>query len=771
MPLKLLSLTGFLLLSATIAMAQENSSSEAAKSPENVGGTWHAQFETPWGIQTYHLHVSLENQDSPQAKAEVETDGEKRDIQFTDVEVNGDAISFAEVRTFGQREMRIEYMGKREGKNLTLIRSFGERGGQEVTATRQLPKPLPAANPAPVVDIKIDRLIKDAFKNSFLIGMAGDLPVRYSEAELDLAAEHFNAITPENCMKPERLHPSEDGWQFGQSDALVEWGQANNMSIHGHTLVWHAQTPRWFFEGEDKEVIRKRMQQHIETLVGRYKGKLQSWDVVNEAINDGGDQETATTENLRDSNWLKSLGPEFLTLAFQYTHAADPDAVLYYNDYSIESGPKHASSMVLLKRLLAEGAPVQGVGIQGHWRSGQVPFDDIEKAILDYASLGLKVSITELDVTIRGESGGQFGRRRFRSSTPASLEDLNAQAEDYARLFEIFKKHEDVIERVTFWGLNDRRTWRWGQHPLLFDGANNPKPAYVAIVDEAKEDETEKREDAPQGIKVEDGGSGPYSAIATESPFLAGMTIYRPLDLAPFGHEKKLPVLLWGNGACANTTEEHKNFLNEIASHGYIVLGIGPLNQLEKRDETARQRTNASQMLSALDWIIAEDARQESDFAGKIATTKVAAMGMSCGGLQALEISDDPRIRTTVVCNSGILPDRSPLPGMPDLKKEHLKRLHGPVLYIMGGPSDIAYKNAMDDFSRIDHVPIAMTNLDVGHGGTYRQPHGGEFARIAIAWLDWQLKDQTEGAKTFVGEKSELKRNDKWTIETKNLDP
>ena len=144
------------------------------------------------------------------------------------------------------------------------------------------------------------------------------------------------------------------------------------------------------------------MKDHINTLVGRYKGKIHSWDVVNEAINDGGNQETGQTENLRNSKWLQTLGPEFLTLAFKFAHDADPDAILYYNDYSIESGPKHDSSMVLLKRLLKDGAPIHAVGIQGHWRTGSVPYDDIDKAISDYASLGLKVSITELDVTIRG---------------------------------------------------------------------------------------------------------------------------------------------------------------------------------------------------------------------------------------------------------------------------------------------------------------------------------------------------------------------------------
>jgi GH35 family endo-1,4-beta-xylanase/enterochelin esterase-like enzyme len=341
----------------------------------------------------------------------------------------------------------------------------------------------------PSEPVQIDCVIKDAFQDSFLIGMAGDVPARYSEVELTAATKHFNAVTPENCMKPEGVHPEEGRWRFEAPDALVEWAQKNQMSIHGHTLVWHQQTPKWFFENGDRAVVTKRMKDHIHTLVGRYKGKLQSWDVVNEAINDGGNEETAKTEGLRNSPWLQAVGPEYLTLAFRFAHEADPDATLYYNDYNIESGPKHASSMVLLRRLLSEGAPVHAVGIQGHWRSGSVPFEDIDKAISDYASLGLKVSITELDVTIRGASGGQLGggpeRRGQRNATPASAEDLNRQAEDYAKLFAIFRKHKDVIERVTFWGLHDRRTWRFGQHPLILDANSQPKPAYAAIVRKA----------------------------------------------------------------------------------------------------------------------------------------------------------------------------------------------------------------------------------------------------------------------------------------------
>lgn len=454
-------------------------------------GVWHCQFETQFGVQTYHLHISPDDTGKFSARADVEAGDGNRTVQFTNVKIDGDNVSFAEVRQFGERDLRINYSGTLKGMDLVLSRSIGQRGIQESVATRELPKPSPEEDPAPVVEVKIDRMIKDVFKDSFLVGMAGDLPSRYSEAELKLAAEHFGAITPENCMKPERIHPAEDRWSFEQSDSLVEWAKKHDMTLHGHTLVWHAQTPDWFFEGGDSEIIKQRMKHHIETTVGRYKGQLQSWDVVNEAIGDGGNAETAETEHLRDSKWLQALGPEFLTMAFKFAREADPDAILYYNDYNIESGPKHASSLVLLKRLLDDGAPIDAVGIQGHWRSGRVPFEDIDKAISDYASLGLKVSITELDVTIRGEAGGQFGGSRSGRTAPPSLEELNAQAEDYAKLFAIFKKHEDVIERVTFWGLNDRRTWRWGQHPLLFDANNHPKPAYASIVTSAAEREVD----------------------------------------------------------------------------------------------------------------------------------------------------------------------------------------------------------------------------------------------------------------------------------------
>lgn len=279
-----------------------------------------------------------------------------------------------------------------------------------------------------------------------------------------------------------------------------------------------------------------------------------------------------------------------------------------------------------------------------------------------------------------------------------------------------------------------------------------------------------RKDGEPAMVVIEGGGTGPYRAVATEDPTLPGMTIFRPLELSPFGADRMLPILLWGNGACANTTQEHKNFLNEIASHGYLILAIGLLDEIEHRGEGSRRLTRSSQLLEALDWIVMENQRRESIFSGKVDPELVASMGMSCGGLQAIEISGDPRISTTVVCNSGVLPEPSPMRGMPPLSKNHLKKLHAPVLYLMGGPSDIAYKNAMDDFSRVDHIPIVMTNLDVGHAGTYMHPHGGEYTPVALAWLDWQLKGRKDASTMFLGKDSKLGKDPRWTVETKNFD-
>jgi GH35 family endo-1,4-beta-xylanase len=330
--------------------------------------------------------------------------------------------------------------------------------------------------------------LKDAYKDIFLIGTALDFrPVDpFNDAELELITSQFNAMTPENSMKPGPVHPQENTWNWTQADALVDFCTEKGLKVFGHTLVWHSQTNPWFFEGADRQTTLDRLRQHVLTLVGRYRDRIVGWDVVNEAINDGGDATTGATENLRNSLWLQTVGPDFLVQAFKFAREADPKVALHYNDYTIESGFKHQSSLVLLRRLISEGAPITTVGIQGHWSvPGLTPerFEQIEQAIVNYKALKLKVAITELDVTLAGAGGGQLGRGARGTPPPAPTpEALQAQAEAYAKLFAIFVRHRDVVDRVTFWGLHDRRSWRSFQSPLAFDREGRPKPALDAII-------------------------------------------------------------------------------------------------------------------------------------------------------------------------------------------------------------------------------------------------------------------------------------------------
>ena len=284
---------------------------------------------------------------------------------------------------------------------------------------------------------------------------------------------------------------------------------------------------------------------------------------------------------------------------------------------------------------------------------------------------------------------------------------------------------------------------------------------------------------------IEDGGTGPHKAIVANDESLPTHAIYRPDNLSSFGKETPLPLMVWGNGACANSSKEHQNFLSEIASHGYLVIAIGPL---EPEQNVRGSRTKSSQLVDGIDWAIAQNENQSSVYYGKIATNKIAVGGMSCGGLQALEVSTDPRVSTTLVCNSGIIgggngsqpasnppagsPPRRPggMPGMPAVTKDLIPKLHAPVLYLLGGESDIAYKNGMDDFERIDKIPAFVANMDVGHGGTYGRPHGGEFATVALGWLNWQLKSDQVSAKLFTTDNFELSKSDVWKVDRKNID-
>ena len=323
---------------------------------------------------------------------------------------------------------------------------------------------------------------------------------------------------------------------------------------------------------------------------------------------------------------------------------------------------------------------------------------------------------------------------------------------------------------------------------------------------------------------VEDGGTGPYKAIAVSNSSISTHTFYRPKDLSVFGYKEKLPVLAWGNGGCANSNSAHQNYLSEISSHGYLIVAIGPMQAGGGRGgrggpgaggpaaggpaagapaaaapAAAAPVPSGGTLLDAINWAAAQNTNPQSPYYRKLDTSKVAVFGHSCGGLQALEIAPDPRVKTTLVVDSGILnsPGAAPgapaaprggaapggapagagrggagggaLPGMPPLTKDHLAKLHSSVFFLLGGETDIAYANGMDDFKRIEKLPVFVANKGVGHGGTFSQPHGGDWAMASVAWLDWQFKGNTEAAKLFTGNPPGLAKKDGWTVDKKNI--
>ena len=273
-------------------------------------------------------------------------------------------------------------------------------------------------------------------------------------------------------------------------------------------------------------------------------------------------------------------------------------------------------------------------------------------------------------------------------------------------------------------------------------------------------------EGAQKTLVVEDGGLGQYKAIMKEEATLEAHTVFVPEDLSAFNEKNRLPVLVWGNGACTNSPWEHFKFLNEIASHGYLVLATGYIPMEEKPYQGPMSTTE--QQIQSIDWAIAQNANPESPYFNKIDVKNICVAGMSCGGLQSLYNCADPRIKTLMICNSGLFKNSNraqAVGGMPMPDKSKLKDIHTPIIYILGGKEDIAYENGMDDFHLISHVPACATNFPVGHGGTYRQPHGGEFTVVALSWLDWQLKGDKQAAKMFKGKDCLLSKREGWTIE------
>ncbi|MBC8095712.1 MAG: endo-1,4-beta-xylanase [Akkermansiaceae bacterium] len=340
--------------------------------------------------------------------------------------------------------------------------------------------------------------LKDVFKDHFLIGAALN-PSQFTEANTAQAAlikKQFNSITPENVMKWEVIHPAPEHYDFGPGDRYVAFGVANGMFIIGHTLVWHEQTPPWVFENghggpTDRATLLARMSNHIHTVVGRYQGRVKGWDVVNEALNEDG--------SLRQTPWLKIIGEDYLVKAFEFAHAADPDAELYYNDFSIENESKRQGAIALIGKLQAAGVRVTGIGIQEHARLDWPSPELVDDTITAFGKLGVKVMITELDFNVLparfNDRSADVSHREaadprlnpYTNGLPDSVQQSLARR--YGELFAVYVKHSQIVERVTFWGVTDGDSWlnNWPivgrtAHPLLFDREGRPKPALEAVI-------------------------------------------------------------------------------------------------------------------------------------------------------------------------------------------------------------------------------------------------------------------------------------------------
>lgn len=348
--------------------------------------------------------------------------------------------------------------------------------------------------------------LKDAVGDKFLIGTA--LNVFQSSGQdtnaVKVVKKHFNAIVAENCMKMEEVHPEEDVYTFEQADQFIKFGEENGLTMTGHCLIWHSQCPKWFFVDKDgkqvsPEVLKQRMKDHIYTVAKHFKGKLKGWDVVNEAIIEDG--------SYRKSKFYEILGEEFIPLAFQYAHEADPDVELYYNDYGMDNEGRRNGVVKLIRTLKERGLRIDAVGMQGHIGMDYPKIEEFEKSMLAFAAEGVKVMITEWDmsalptVSRTANISDTVAFRKALNPYPEALPDSVSKAWNarMKQFFNLFEKHADIVDRVTAWGVSDGNSWKNGfpirgrhDYPLLFDRNYQPKPFVTEIIEESKA-QTEKK--------------------------------------------------------------------------------------------------------------------------------------------------------------------------------------------------------------------------------------------------------------------------------------
>ena len=339
--------------------------------------------------------------------------------------------------------------------------------------------------------------LKEVFKNDFLIGTAiNTQQIEEKDTASDrLIKQQFNAVTPENVMKAEVIQPGWNKYNFDLADKLVAYAKKNNIKVNAHNLIWHSQLPSFMRHMQDADSVRKYFVNHINTVAARYDGKVYSWDVVNEALNEDG--------TLRNSIFLQKLGDDYVVEAFRLAQKASPHSKLYYNDYNIEQPQKRAGAIALIKKIQAAGVRIDGVGIQGHWRYDKVPMKDIEESVKEFSALGIEVMFTELDLSVlpnpwdnatadvNRTATGNAKMNPYTTGLPDSVAQMQAKA--YADLFKLFLKYKQHVSRVTFWGVNDGQSWLNGwpirgrtNYPLLFDRNFQPKPAFYSVIATAK---------------------------------------------------------------------------------------------------------------------------------------------------------------------------------------------------------------------------------------------------------------------------------------------
>lgn len=333
--------------------------------------------------------------------------------------------------------------------------------------------------------------LSKAYENEFKVGVAlnisqvsGEIPEASS-----LVTKHFNSTTPENLLKWEEIHPRPGEYNFDPADQYVSFGEKKDMFVIGHALIWHNQVPDWVFKDSQGDTMAsdsllERMKEHITTVVGRYKGRIDGWDVVNEAVLDQG--------GMRNTPWHKILGAEYIAKAFEYAHAADSSAELYYNDYNLWKAAKRQEVITLVKQLQERNIPIHGIGMQAHLGLKNPPLNNVEESIKAFSDLGIKVMITELDIDVLPgdeDTGSQDSAELnpYSKDLPDSVQQKLTQR--YVELFKLFKRHSADIDRITFWGLNDGQSWLNNfpiedrkNYPLLFDREYNPKPAFHAVI-------------------------------------------------------------------------------------------------------------------------------------------------------------------------------------------------------------------------------------------------------------------------------------------------